>query len=234
MPFATPGQTRVPLARSRPPEPRWPAILGAIGPRPSLSVSAVALCVLLLAACGGDGGPEQRDPPATSGPQAAAPQPQPRSRGPLAIPPGVPLRESDVGDRAAIKVIRLWSDALRRSDVDRASSFWAVPSKVQNGTPVLTLATAADVRVFNGSLSCGSMLTSALGARNGFTIAVFKLTRRPGADCGTGTGAHARTAIRVRNGKIAEWYRLPDDSNAPLPAPQAPQAEPQPPAGPII
>ena len=233
MPFATPCQTRVPLARSRPPEPRWPAILGAIGPRPSLSATVAALCGL-FAACGGDGGFEQRDPPATSAPQAAAPPPQPRSRGPLAIPPGVPLRESDVGDPAAIKVIRLWSDALRRSDVERASTFWAIPSKVQNGTPVLTLATAADVRVFNGSLSCGSMLTSALGARDGFTIAVFKLTRRPGADCGTGTGRHARTAIRVRDGKIAEWYRLPDDPNAPLPAPEAPPDEPQAPAGPII
>lgn len=50
----------------------------------------------------------------------------------------------------------------------------------------------------------------------------------------TGLGQHARTAIRVRNGQIAEWYRLPDDPNAPLPAPDAPQAEPQPPAGPII
>jgi hypothetical protein len=38
----------------------------------------------------------------------------------------------------------------------------------------------------------------------------------------------------VRDGKIAEWYRLPDDPNAPLPAPDAPPAEPQPPAGPII
>ncbi len=146
----------------------------------------------------------------------------------------MPLRESTVGDPAAIKVIRLWSEALRRSDVELAASFWAVPSKVQNGTPVLTLATAADVRLFNGSLSCGSLLTSALGARNGFTIAVFKLTRRPGAECGTGTGQHARTAIRVRKGKIAEWYRLPDDRNAPLPAPEAPQPEPQPPAGPIV
>ena len=47
-------------------------------------------------------------------------------------------------------------------------------------------------------------------------------------------GQHARAAIRVRKGKIAEWYRLPDDPNAPLPPPEAPQPEPQPPAGPII
>jgi len=197
-------------------------------------VPPTVLCTVLLTACGGGDADEREPAVATPAPEATAPQPQPRPRGPLATPRRVPLRESGAGDPAAIKVIRLWSDALRRSDVDRAASFWAVPSKVQNGTPVLTLATAADVRLFNGSLSCGSMLTSALGARDGFTIAVFKLTRRPGADCGTGTGAHARTAIRVRNGKIAEWYRLPDDPDAPPPAPETPQPEPQPPPGPII
>ena len=51
------------------------------------------------------------------------------------------------------------------AEVARASSFWALPSKVQNDTPVLTLATAADVRSFNGSLPCGSRLVSARGAR---------------------------------------------------------------------
>lgn len=203
-------------------------------PRSPVAAAATLLCVALLAGCGG-GDSEERDPAAATPPpaQSTDPQPQPRSEGPLAIPRGVPLRESTTGDPAAIKVIRLWSEALRRSDVALAASFWAVPAKVQNGTPVLTLATAAQVRAFNGSLPCGSMLTSGLGAPRGFTIAIFRLTRRPGADCGTGTGQHARTAIRVRNGKIAEWYRLPDDPNAPLPAPDAP-AEPQPPAGPII
>ena len=147
-----------------------------------------------------------------------------RSEQPGAIPPDVPLRATRAGDPAAIKVIRLWSDALRRSQVTRASSFWALPSKVQNDTPVLTLATASDVRAFNGSLPCGSRLVSARGAPRGFTIAVFKLTRRPGANCGSGTGYDARTAILVRGGKIAEWYRLPDDPDAPAPqAPAAPQ-----------
>ncbi|MDQ3721655.1 MAG: hypothetical protein M3376_00985 [Actinomycetota bacterium] len=198
--------------------------------RPPLS-ALVLLCAVLLTSCGG-GESDARDPAATTPPRPAAPQPQTRSRGPLAVP----RRGSDVGDPASIKVIRLWSDALRRGDVELAASFWATPSRVQNGTPVLTLPTAAATRLFNRSLSCGSMLTSALGAPNGFTIAVFKLTRRPGADCGTGTGQRARTAIRVRNGKITEWYRLPDDPNAPLPAPDAPQPEPEPqaPAGPII
>lgn len=102
---------------------------------------------------------------------------------------------------------------------------------MQNGTPLVELTSTAEVRAFNGSLSCGSVLTSGLGARDGYTIAVFRLTSRPGADCGSGTGNLARTAIRVRDGKIAEWYRLPEDPDAP--APQQPAA-PQEPAGPIV
>jgi hypothetical protein len=193
----------------------------------------VLLCAALLAGCGGDdsgGGAATLPPP-------AAAQPQGDPQGSVALAPGVPLRDSGPARPAAIRVIRLWSDALRSGDVDRAASFWATPSKVQNGTPVLTLDSLAAVRLFNDSLSCGAQLVSGLGARNSFTIAVFVLTDRPGGDCGSGTGNHARTAIRVRGGKIAEWYRLPDDPDAPSapaqPAP-APPAEPIEPAGPII
>jgi hypothetical protein len=183
----------------------------------------VLLCAMALGACGGadrsDGeARRQATAPAQRELEPSVPG------GSLALPPEVPLKATGAGDPKAIKVIRLWTDALRRSDVDRASALWAVPSKVQNGTPVLTLATFADVRLFNDSLSCGSQLVSALGARNGFTVAVFKLTDRPGADCGTGTGNHARTAILVRGGRIAEWYRLPDAEarRRPAPAPAEP------------
>ena len=191
----------------------------------------VVLCVLGLAACGG-GDSGDAPPRATTTPREQDRPPEPTvPGGSLAIPQQVPLKATRAGDSKAIKVIRLWTEALRRSHVDRASALWAIPSKVQNGTPVLTLASAADVRLFNDSLSCGSRLVSALGAPNGFTVAVFKLTNRPGADCGTGTGSRARTAILVRGGKIAEWYRLPDDPDAPPPGmPDGPRE----PGGPII
>jgi hypothetical protein len=183
------------------------------------------LSTLLLAACGGDDGGGAKGGRAAT-PRPAAPlSPTPQDPGDL--PAGVPLEGTGPGDPAAIKVIRLWSEALRRSDVKAASALWAVPSKVQNGTPVIPLASVQDVRTFNGSLSCGSQLVSALGATGStFIVAVFKLTQRPGADCGTGTGQHARTAIRVRDGKIVEWYRLPDDPGAPAASP--------PPAGPVV
>jgi hypothetical protein len=196
-------------------------------PRAALLVLASTLA---LAACGGDDGAGGEDRQ-TATPQQAAPlSPVPQGAGDL--PARIPLKGTGPGDPAAIKVIRLWSDALRLGDVKAASALWAVPSKVQNGTPVIALASSDDVRTFNGSLSCGSQLVSGLGAKgSAFIVAEFKLTKRRGADCGTGTGQRARTAILVRDGKIAEWYRLPDDPDAP--APDGP-ATSRPPAGPVV
>ena len=194
------------------------------------TASLVLLGTLLLAACGGDDNGDGDGGQAAGAPPTAPLSPTPQDPGDL--PARIPLKGTGAGNPAAIKVIRLWSDALRRGDVTAASALWAVPSKVQNGTPVIPLASAADVRTFNGSLSCGSQLVSGLGAGgSAFIVAEFKLTSRPGADCGTGTGRRARTAILVRDGKIAEWYRLPDDPDAP--APSSPAASP-PPAGPVV
>ncbi|MEA2195486.1 MAG: hypothetical protein QOG42_1920, partial [Solirubrobacteraceae bacterium] len=105
------------------------AILGAIDLRPPVRVVSAVLCALLLGACG-SGQSDKAEPAAgttTTQPAAPQPQPQPGSRGRLALPRSVPLRESGAGDPAAIRVIRLWSDALRRSDVARASALWAIP-----------------------------------------------------------------------------------------------------------
>lgn len=179
--------------------------------RPLTVAPLLLVCGALLGACGGSDDGTEQPAGATSQP-APAPAPDP-----LAIPPGVPLRASRDGDPPAVRVIRRWSDALRRSDIAGASALWAVPSKIQNATPVLTLSSAGDVRSFNSSLTCGSRLVAARGAEGGFTIATLKLTRRPGADCGSGTGHHARTAILVRAGRIVEWYRLPSDPDAPGP-----------------
>ena len=207
---------------------RWCARTAACDPqlmrsRALRSTVLVLFSALLLTACGGgdDNGDAAGDGGQAATPQQAAPL-SPTPQGPRDLPAQIPLEGTGPGDPAAIKVIRLWSEALRRSDVEAASALWAVPSKVQNGTPVIPLASAEDVRTFNGSLSCGSQLVSALGAKgSAFIVAVFKLTKRPGADCGTGTGQRARTAIRVRDGKIAEWYRLPDDPDAPAASPPA-------------
>ena len=199
-------------------------------PRVRRTAFLVLLSTLLVAACGGGDDKGDGDGGRAATPPQTAPL-SPTPQGPRDLPARIPLKGTVPGDPAAIKVIRLWSEALRRSDVKAASALWAVPSKVQNGTPVIPLATSKDVQTFNGSLSCGSQLVSGLGAKgSAFIVAEFKLTKRPGADCGTGTGRRARTAILVRDGRIAEWYRLPDDPDAP--APGSPATSP--PAGPVV
>ena len=196
------------------------------------ALATILLCAVALGACGGD---SEDEPPRRATTTAAQPQPTVPG-GTLQLPANVPLRAIGDADPGDIKVIRLWSEALRRGQITRAAALWAVPAKVQNGTPVLTLDTRADVRLFNDTFSCGTQLVSARGGGSGFTIAVFKLTRRPGADCGATLGNDARTAIFVRDGKIAEWYRLPDDPDVPAAPPRGPGAPTQtePPAIPEI
>jgi len=166
----------------------------------------------LLSACGGG-------EPGKPGQGATAPGGPPTvASDPLALPAYVPTRSEGGGERRAIEVIRGWSEALRLGDIDRASSFWGLPAKIQNATPVLTLRSRDDVRAFNLSLTCGAILTAA-GKAKEFTILKMRLAARRGADCGSGVGKPARTAIRVEGDKIVEWYRLPDDPEAPRPAP---------------
>lgn len=138
---------------------------------------------------------------------------------PFALPAGVPMRSNGPGERRAIEVIRGWSEALRMGDIDSAAAFWGLPAKIQNESPVLTLRSRDDVRAFNLSLTCGAILTAA-GKAKEFTILKMRLAQRRGADCGTGVGKPARTAIRVQDDKIVEWYRLPGDPDAPMPAPR--------------
>ena len=184
------------------------------------ALTTIVACAVLLSACGGsshkaaNSASRPTKPCASATPRGAAPNP-------LDLPADVPCRPTGKADPGQVKVIRAWSAALRKGDVAAASATWAIPSKVQNGSPVLTLSSRSDVRIFNDALSCGSVVTSAGGAKGGFTIATVRLTQRKGADCGTGTGHSARTAILVRDGKIAEWYRLPDDPDAPQAQPDA-------------
>ena len=190
-------------------------ILGGVPRRPLVPL---ALLACLPASCGGsqDGGDAARTQPRAAPPVAA---------GPLALPADVPLKATRAADPAQTKVIRAWSDALRAGDIAAASDLWAVPSKVQNGTPVLKLSSRADVLIFNGALPCGSVVTSTGAAGDGYTIAKLRLTQRKGARCDAEPGATARTAIRVRDGKIVEWYRLPDDPDAPRSQPDDPDAQ---------
>jgi hypothetical protein len=176
------------------------------------TVIALLCGLLVVGGCGGGGGGGEERPAATRTP--AAPRPQAPASDPLALPAGIPRSATGPADAGAARTIRRWARALQGGDVARAVSYWALPAKIQNGTPVLTLRSRQDLRLFNGSLACGAVLTGA-GAARGYTIATFRLTERPGGDCGGGTGQTARTAVLVRGGRIAAWYRLPDAGTPP-------------------
>jgi len=160
---------------------------------------ASAAGALALGACGGGDDPK----PAAEAKQRAEPTPSPEPA------------EKQL-DQADVRIVRAWADTLRRGDVRAAAGYFAVPSTVANGTVPLELKTRAQARFFNRALPCGAKLIRTEPASGGFFIATFRLTERPGkGECGSGTGATARTAFRVRGDKITEWLRVQDIASAP-------------------
>jgi hypothetical protein len=185
--------------------------------------AGAVLAVAIATAAGGCGWSSSHR---TSSSQNAAAPPaqehapiQPESD--LAIPGRVPRKGTGPPDPRARRVIRAWLDALNHDDIERAASYFALPSKFQNGTPVLTVDSQLERIAVNVALPCGARAIEMRGAGR-FTIVTFRLTHRPGGDCGQGAGHRARGAIRVARGRIVEWYRLPDVPGGPQIAPPAP------------
>jgi hypothetical protein len=139
----------------------------------------------------------------------------------LALPPGVPDASTGPAATAARHVINHWLKALRSGNVKRAAHYFALPSKFQNATPVLTVNSEEERIAVTVSLSCGAVATE-MGGAGAYTIVTFRLTKRPGGDCGTGVGGRARGAIRVERQHIKEWYRLPDEPGGAQQSPPAP------------
>ena len=138
-----------------------------------------------------------------------------------------PAAPSDTREREATKelrgaptkaekaVIRGWADALRAGHVAQAARFFAVPSVVSNAGPLLSLPSRAAAEAFNRGLPCGARLLETERGADSFVIATFRLTERPGrGSCETGTGALARTAFLIRDGRIVQWLRVPDPAPA--------------------
>jgi hypothetical protein len=181
--------------------------------------TAVVVAVLATFGVLGCGGSKKADPPpATIAQDDPGPIPQ---RSDLALPPNVPDRPTGPAAEESRRVINAWLRALRRGDVKRAAHYWALPSKFQNVTPVLTVNSERERIAVNLSLPCGAKAID-MGGAGSYTIVTFKLTKRPGGDCGSGVGGTARGAIRVERGKIKEWYRLPDQPGGQQQAPPAP------------
>lgn len=118
---------------------------------------------------------------------------------------------SRAAPRRQVAVIRGWTEALRRGDVARANAYFRIPSRVSNGGPPIELRSKEAVDLFNRSLPCGARLLSARLQPDGFVLATFRLTERPGrGECGTGTGERARTLFDIEKGKIVQWLRAVD------------------------
>jgi hypothetical protein len=174
--------------------------------RAPLALLAALLVGVGAGVCGG--GSDDPGRSARTTPRQPA-EPARPARDPLALPPQVPQAATGPADPAAVRVIRRWLATLRRGDTHAAARFFAIPSRFQNGTPVLTVRNQAERIAVNEALPCGARMAHAGGA-GAYTIVVYLLVRRPGGDCGSGVGAHARGAVRVACGRITEWYRLPD------------------------
>lgn len=180
--------------------------------------SAVALLAALTVAAAGCGASHRTS---TEPPVAGSdPGPTPPISD-LALPPGVPDESTGPATTAARHVINNWLKALRHGDIKRAAHYFALPSKFQNATPVLTVNSEQERIAVNVSLSCGAVATE-MGGAGAYTIVTFRLTKRPGGNCGTGVGGKARGAIRVERRHIKEWYRLPDEPGGAQQAPPAP------------
>src|SRR4051812_40761951 len=189
--------------------------------------TGMALVLVTLAGCGGGGDRgaarapatatrEQPPPTATGGattPPSTTPAP---ANDPFALPAGVPTRATAPADEADLRVVRAWARDLTRGRIERAARRFAFGAKVQNTTPVLTLRTKVERRIFTESFPCGSTVEGARGAK-GYALVTFRLSDRAGSKC-SGSGALAAAAIKVRDGRMIAWYRLPD--------PGAPAADP--------
>jgi hypothetical protein len=162
--------------------------------------AVVLVSMTVLAGCGGSdhsAASKRRTPPATSNAD-------------LRLPEHVPRRAKGPADKRAVHVIAAWLKHLRHGDETGAARYWATGAKFQNATPVLTIDSPIEKLAIQKSLPCGARIKEA-GGPAPFVVLVFVLTKRPGGDCGSGVGGTARGAIRVAHGRIAEWYRLPDD-----------------------
>jgi hypothetical protein len=117
---------------------------------------------------------------------------------------------------ADVAVVRRWADAVRLGDVPAAVRAFRVPATIANGGPPITVRSRDGIRVFNETLPCGAKVVDAKPAPLGYFVVTFLLVDRRGSrNCGAGVGQLARTAIRLRHGRITDWVRVQDVPRGP-------------------
>jgi hypothetical protein len=175
----------------------------------------VALLAAGLAACGGSKPDpfDERTPGSRTGvlPAATLAPPPTSTPTPKATPKPKPKPLAKV-TRDERRVIQGWADALRGGHVKAASRYFNIPSYVDGGGGVeLFLTSRAQIVGFNRGLPCGAQLLSTRRGPQHVVLGTFRLTQRPGGDCGTGVGGLAAVQFLVRRHLIIEWLRAPDD-----------------------
>ena len=66
---------------------------------------------------------------------------------------------------------------------------------------------------FNRQFPCGAEIVDASSVK-GYLVVTYRLTDRVDSRC-DGPGGKAAGTIKVENGKMTEWYRLPNPAGPP-------------------
>lgn len=160
-----------------------------MSPWKPLAALAIAVAMLLLAACGGSD---------AESPAAVA-----------EVPGGA--------DPEKVEVIVGWAKAESSGDNEAAAGYFAFPSVAQNGVTA-HIEDAADAQRFSASLPCGAILEEA-AEQGKYVIATFRLGEKANSNaCRDGAGQLARTAFLIEDGKIVEWRRVAAESGRPAPS----------------
>jgi hypothetical protein len=179
---------------------------------------AIVVLGLAVAGCGAEQQQDRFDLRTPRGEEPAATAAPAET--PKASPTAEPTPARKPVTRAERKVIRGWSDELRRGHVEEAASYFSVPAMVSNATTGwLFLETKKQIESFNAGLPCGAKLLRARRGTDGFVVGVFRLTERPGSSACDGTGSTAAVAFRIRDSHITRWVRADDEISEPTPTP---------------
>src|SRR4051812_25558635 len=142
---------------------------------------AIVALPLVLAACGGQAETNRLD---LTTPDVHTGEPVPSATATASATPAATAEAADDKpvSRTEKRVIKGWSDSLRRGKVNAASAYFKVPSLVANNTPdPVQLNSRDDVREFNRTLPCGAKLIRTRRSTNGFVVGIFRLTERKNA-----------------------------------------------------
>src|SRR5919198_3122366 len=112
-----------------------------------------------------------------------------------------------------------WANALRKGNVERAASYFALPAIVEQ-SDTIQLATRDDARAFNEGLPCGARLLE-VQHDGRFIVGTFRLTDKPRQTCLT-PGALVRVAFVIQERHFTEWRQIPDTPGA-SPGPSKPE-----------